>query len=111
MSPSRSQSTSGASREYPGWLISWTALPYLQDVNTAPPFAGIVTFSYTAVEKPKSKHAKKAAEARRNFDMMPASASGRHKKPIAADSFRTMNTPLERKAQEEMSDFEREYPW
>ena len=111
MSPSRSQNTTDASRQSAAWLISWTAFPSLSDVNTAPPFAGILTFGFTAEDKQRSKRAKKAANTRPNFDMMPANVARRHLEPTATKFLRTVNTPLERKAQEEMSDFEREYPW
>jgi hypothetical protein len=75
-------------------------------------FMGIkVTFARPEVDRQKSKRAKKVAETRPNFDMMPANASRRHLEPITTKLFRTVNTPLERKAQEKMSDFEREYPW
>lgn len=111
--------TSGATVKSPAALISGTAVPSLApDVNTATLFDGVVvtvfgtrTFaSVTPVKKRSSRRDKKNRASRVNFDMMPAYALER---PAASAPvlLRTANTPLATKAQEEMSDFEREYPW
>jgi hypothetical protein len=111
--------TNGASVKSPAELISGTAVPSLApDVNTAALFDGIVVSilgarsfaSITHVKTRSSKRNKKARANRTKFDMMPAYAVPRQAEepPLL---LRTANTPLSTKAQEEMSDFEREYPW
>ena len=110
--------TSGANVKSPAQLISGTAVPSLApDVNTATPFDGLVVTvigarsfaSVTRVSRRASRRDKKARANRTNFDMMPAYAI----QQVAAAPLllRTANTPLKAKAQEEMSDFEQEYPW
>jgi hypothetical protein len=106
--------TSGAYVQSPTQLISGTAVPSLApDVNTATFFDGIVVSRIFASEAPArkrgSRREKKVSESRANFDMMPADAVRQAvTQPI---TLRAVNTPLATKAQEEMSDFERDYPW
>lgn len=111
--------TSGAQAKSPTQLISGTAVPSLTaDVNTATLFDGIAVTIFgaqsfatvTQVTTRSSKRVKKARENRANFDMMPAYPA-RQQAAAAPLLLRTANTPLATKAHEEMSDFEREYPW
>jgi len=108
--------TAGAYASSPAQLISGTAVPSLMlDVNTATPLDGIVVTQILAssipAKKRHSRQSKKASESRSNFDMMPAYAAREQVEPRQAMLLRGVNTPLATKAQEEMSDFEREYPW
>ena len=113
---SQAQLTSGTVAQSPGLLISGTAVPCLiTHLNTALPLDGIEitlapAFAVRAT-KPSSKRTKRVSERRANFDMMPASACRRYMDSAKDILLRTVNTPLGRKAEEEMSEFEREYPW
>jgi hypothetical protein len=111
--------TGGASVKSPAQLISGTAVPSIApDVNTAALFDGIVVTivgarslaSVTPVRTRSSRRDKKTRANRINFDMMPAYAVQQQAAAVPLLP-RTANTPLATKAQEEMSDFEREYPW
>ena len=117
-------STGGAHVQSPVTLISGTAVPALSAyVNTAILFGGVTItpkqiLDFTQNRKEarvrvvergrRSRRAKRASETRPNFDMMPASPEWL---PSSTGLLRAVRTPLATKAQEEMSDFEREYPW
>jgi len=83
------------------------------EMNTAALFDSIILSERLASASPTKKRSRRrvrsqASETRQNFDMMPAYAIRQSAEPIL---LRAVNTPLAAKAQEEMSDFEREYPW
>lgn len=122
------QHTSGAQVQSPAQLISGTAVPSLTaDVNTAGVFSResiIVSQIFAFADKTKgktgrvvvakgrgSKRAKKVSGTCTNFGMMPAYAAGPQSTPTEPVLLRAVNTSLATKADEEMSDFEREYPW
>jgi len=117
--------TSGANFSSPGNLISGTAVPALSaQINTAAQFSGdIITvgriFGSTqkrarmlepVAKNSSSRRKKKMFETRAQFDMMPA-YSERQPGSTQSVPLRAVNTPLSAKAVEEMSDFERKYPW
>lgn len=108
--------TSGASVESPAQLISGTAVPCLTpDMSTATPFDGtIVTWSLgfaIPAKKRSSRRERKVSEARASFAMIPAYSTRHELKKAEPSLLQAVNTPLATKAKEEMSDFEREYPW
>lgn len=119
------QPTDGAQVQSPATLISGTAAPALApSVNTAALFGcDIITVSGIAgfEKKPESrsghiivtkrhssKRSKIHSETQQNFGMMPAYSESL---PSSVSLPRTAHTPLTTKAQEELSEFEREYPW
>jgi hypothetical protein len=123
--------TSGASSTSPAKLVSGTAVPALApEVNTAATMAGN-TISLGQIFDPgrrtwsgrlyapvaKKKHAKKKHSGRRQqaarlaFDMMPAYSEQSPAPTVAYAVPASVNTPLSLKAEEELSEFEREYPW
>lgn len=108
--------TSGACVQSPARLISGTTVPCLTpDMSTATPVDGIiVTWSLGSAipaKRRSSRRAKRVSEIRANFAMLPAYPA-RHELQAAGSILpQAVNTPLARKAKEEMSDFEREYPW
>jgi hypothetical protein len=107
-------------------LISGTAVPALRyDVNTAEPFLGetlIIQRIFAEAEKPApakvgvrktDKRAQKAAQAQVEYGMIPAfipteSQSQSRSEPLAMCP---VHTPLRTKAEEDMGELEREYPW
>jgi hypothetical protein len=105
-------------------LISGTAVPAMgPEVNTAVFFHGIsitlnqiiepsenrkVANVHVFPKRRRSKRAKRTSETRLDFGMM---APYSNWLPNPAPLPRAVRTPLATKAQEEMSDFEREYPW
>ncbi len=115
----RLSQTAGAAASSPAKLISGTAVPTLGfDVNTTALFSrdvvtvgrlldptkGVVTVNKS--KKGVRKHGKSVVQSRRKFEMMPAYSGVQQ-----GLEMRPANTPLRAKAQEDMSDFEREYPW
>ena len=108
--------TGGAVAKSPIQLISGTAVPALMlDVNTATLFDGIIVsqiaVSAVPATKRRSRRDKRVFENRVNFDMIPAYAVRQQAGHADSLLLRAVNTPLAKKAEEEMSDFEREYPW
>lgn len=122
------QHTGGAYIQSPARLISGTAVPALTaDVSTAGVFSResiIVSWIFASADRTKrgtgrivvakargSKRARKASESRKNFGMMPAYAAAPKADSTKPVLLRAVNTSLATKVQEEMSEFEREYPW
>ena len=116
--------TSGASVESPVQLISGTAVPCLApDVNTVASFNGVILSQRLASTRTKGhvfsipakgrtpKRARKASESRAFFGMMPADAASGSLDVGKSTLLQAVNTSLATKAEEEMSDFERDYPW
>ena len=107
--------TGGAPVQSAARLISGTAVPCLTPaVNTVAPFDPTIFFSLASTTPPKkrtSKRARKASADRANFAMMPAYAARRELQFSESALLHAVNTPLETKAEEAMSEFERVYPW
>lgn len=123
----RAGQTSGAHTASPAKLISGTAVHALRpDVNTAAMFSG-QTFTIgrifaEAEERPgrvrepitkRRRKKKQAASAKQetNFGMLPGFVLSIPKSESPAVEMRAVNTPLQTKAQEELSEFDRIYPW
>lgn len=113
--------TSGADVKSPARLISGTAVPALApEMNTAALFSGL-TISVghifdsshepetktrvPVVKRKRSKRSRKMSQERRSYDMLPV-----YRDPEALLP-QGLNTSLAVKANEEMSEFERKYPW
>jgi hypothetical protein len=115
--------TGGADVKSPANVISGTAAPALgPDVNTAPLFARdditlIPRFSIAKIHsQPASGLVRKrkrgaSKEQKTKFDMMPVYSELERQGARTTVSLRTARTSLAAKAEEEMSEFEREYPW
>ncbi|HEV2113970.1 MAG TPA: hypothetical protein VGR50_07450 [Terriglobales bacterium] len=119
--------TSGAQATSVTQLISGTAVPALRsDVNTAEPFLGetlTIRRIFAEAEKPVpprakagkriDKRAERAAQAQVDYGMIPAfiQKESPSKPPSEAVKMRSAHTPLKTKAEEELGELEREYPW
>ncbi len=109
------QYTAGASVLAPTYLTSASAAVAWvgAEMNTAALFDSIIVSKKLASASPAKRRSRrsrsKGFETRVSFDMMPAYAA----RPQGTQdvSLQSVNTPLAAKAKEEMSDFEREYPW
>jgi hypothetical protein len=107
--------TGGAPVESPARLISGTAVPCLApEMNTVARFDPTIFFSLASATLPTRrtpKRQRKASDNRAKFAMMPAYAACCGLPSGESNSLRAVNTPLARKAEEEMSELERDYPW
>jgi len=132
------QQTAGASLVSPTQLVSGTAaVVFVPDTNTASSFpGGLISISLRfgvkpadfvagrreavvakkSSRKPKRDETGSTANAAQPAHMMPAFAARAHQQKSSTfmDFLREMNsvnTPIRAKADEEMSELEREYPW
>ena len=107
--------TSGAPLESPARLISGTAVPCLTpEMNTVARYDPTIFFHLASTTSPKrrgSRRAKRLSDNRANFAMMPAYAVRRDSGFNGPALPQAVNTSLAAKAGEEMSEFERDYPW
>lgn len=109
------QYTGGPTVQSPTYYTSGAAaVPWVScEMNTASLFDSIIVSERLASASPAKKRSRRtrseASETRQSFDMMPAYAT--RQRSAESILLRAVNTPLAAKAQEEMSDFERDYPW
>jgi len=83
-------------------------------MNTVARYDPTIFYHLASASSPKrraSKRARKASDSRANFAMMPANAVLRDLEIGGSALLQAVNTPLAAKAEEGMSEFEREYPW